>query len=96
MMKYSVPVHGFRGGEIFDIVKRQITRAFVRTAARLFGADAVLVFCLRASAAKRHPHPRDLDLRSKLVFSKMTASMPLFVRVRNHPEEHTLPRRGYR
>jgi hypothetical protein len=39
-MKYSVPVHGFRDGEIFDIVKRQITRAFVRAAARLFETDA--------------------------------------------------------
>ena len=69
-MKYSVPVRGFRDGEIFYIVKRQITRAFVRATARLFETDAVLVFCSRASAAKRHPHPRDLDLRSKLVFSK--------------------------
>jgi hypothetical protein len=36
LMKYSVPVRGEnRNGEIFYIVKRQITRTIVRTTARL-------------------------------------------------------------
>ena len=42
LMKYSVPVRGEnRNGEIFYIVKRQITRTSVRTTARLVETDVV-------------------------------------------------------
>lgn len=42
LMKYSVPVRGEnRNGEIFYIVKRQITRTFVRTTAGLLETDVV-------------------------------------------------------